>query len=98
MRPEVEALVALGPFPAELGASVERVRGHELAYRAIRRPVTDDEASVLLTILGPDDCFGLAWSLVHLVETAPNWPPPQWPSALPREWRTVLEARIGKAP
>ena len=25
-------------------------------------------------MFGPDDCFGAAWTLLHLIETAPNWP------------------------
>jgi hypothetical protein len=27
-----------------------------------------------VTLFGPDDCFGLGWTLLHLIETAPGWP------------------------
>ena len=74
MRPEVEALAKLGPLPAERAASVDFLQHHEKLYRSIRRPVTDEEARALVKLFGADDCFGLAASLMHLVETAPGWP------------------------
>jgi len=74
MREEVRTLLSLGPFPAEDACTVEEVDRHEQAYRAIARPLTDEEASELVKLFGPDDYFGLALSLVHLLETAPSWP------------------------
>jgi hypothetical protein len=74
MREEVEALVALGRFPAEQGAVPEVVQRHERALHAIGGPVSDEEARDLVKVFGLDDYFGLAWSLLHLVETAPGWP------------------------
>jgi hypothetical protein len=40
----------------------------------VRTPIADDEARALVGLFGPDDCFGLAWSLLHLIETSPGWP------------------------
>lgn len=74
MREEVKALVALRQFPAEQGAVPGVVECHENGLKAIARPVSDDEARALVKVFGPDDCFGLAWSLLHLIETAPGWP------------------------
>jgi hypothetical protein len=37
-------------------------------------PISDDEARALVGIVGPDDLFGLAFSIRRLVETAPGWP------------------------
>jgi len=37
---------------------------------AVKTPVSDDEARALVRVFGPDDCFGLAWTLLHLIETA----------------------------
>ena len=74
MREEVKALVALGQFPVERGAVPGVVARHENALKAIARPVSDEEARVLVKVFGPDYCFGLAWSLLHLIETAPGWP------------------------
>lgn len=74
MREEVRAFVSLGPLPTEQGSSPEIVERHEQAFKAIARPVSDEEARELVKVFGPDDCFGLAWSLLHLLETAPGWP------------------------
>ncbi|MDO9029910.1 MAG: hypothetical protein Q7V09_05710 [Hydrogenophaga sp.] len=74
MREEVKALVALGQFPIEQGAIPGVVERHEHALKSIAKPVSDDEARALVKVFGPDDCFGLAWSLLHLIETAPGWP------------------------
>jgi hypothetical protein len=40
----------------------------------VQIPVTDKEACAMVRLFGPDDCFGLAWTLLHLIETAPGWP------------------------
>ncbi len=74
MRPEVLALVALGPLPAEANASAEQLELYERSIQSISAPVTDHEARSLTSLFGEDSCFGLAWSLLHLIETSPNWP------------------------
>lgn len=74
MRSEVKALLLEGVFSAEDDATAEVVKRHEKAYRAIVGPLSDEEASELSKLFGPDDYFGLAWSLLHLLETAPGWP------------------------
>ena len=40
----------------------------------VQTPITDEEACALMNLFGPDECHGLAWSLLHLIETAPGWP------------------------
>jgi hypothetical protein len=74
MRPEVDRIVQLDPLPSENEASPERFSQFEQSYRAIGRPIPDDEARALVALVGDDGCFGLASSLVHLIETAPGWP------------------------
>ncbi len=95
MRPEVQTFVADGPLP-DWDASEEEIdrRDHQLA--AISRPVTSEEATALATCFGPDDCYGVAWTLVHLIETAPS-PVPQWKDPGPEagDWAEVLRARWG---
>jgi hypothetical protein len=36
--------------------------------------LTDEEASALVPLFGPDDCFGLALSLRTIIESAEGWP------------------------
>ena len=85
IRPAVRAFVELGPLP-DCHASVETIRAHERLLE-IEGPVSDEEAAVLLRCFGPDDCFGLAWTLLHLIETAPGGIPIKAaPSAQDNEW------------
>jgi len=72
MRIAVQELLALGPLPASDDASVEQLKRIEAAIKGIARPVAQDEATALAKLFGPDDCFGLAWSLLHLIETVPD--------------------------
>lgn len=74
MRSEIRALARLGPLPAAPNASAEGLRTYETLLHGITRPITDEEARTLVLLFGPDDCFGLAWTLLHLVESAPGWP------------------------
>ncbi len=76
MREPIRQLVGLGPLPDSSSASEDllRLEMYQELLEAIESPVTDEEASALLEIFGPDECFGLAWAVVHLVESAPGWP------------------------
>ncbi|AGP56144.1 hypothetical protein [Streptomyces rapamycinicus] len=71
MRTEVRAFVADGPLPDE-GASGEEIDRRVEQLDAISGPVTAQEARALADCFGPDDCHGVAWTLLHLIETGPN--------------------------
>lgn len=79
MRTAVIELVALGRLPDEATASVPVLQSFERALQELEPPLSDEEALALLSVfpLGEASCFGLAWSIVHLVESAPGWPMPQ---------------------
>ena len=75
VRPEVRSLAKLGQFPLEHAATEDQVTMYETALRPIKGPVSDEEARVLASLLpSQGSTFGLAWQLVHLIETAPSWP------------------------
>lgn len=74
MRNAVAQLVALGKFPSEATASASSVQVFESLLMTIDPPLTKDEALAVLDAFGDDSSFGLAWSLLHLVETTPGWP------------------------
>ncbi|MDK0517676.1 hypothetical protein [Streptomyces sp. ML-6] len=95
MRPEVQTFVADGPLP-DWDASEEEIDRRERQLRTISRPVTSEEAAALATCFGPDDCYGVAWTLVHLIETAPG-PVPPWEDPGPEagDWAEVLRGRWG---
>lgn len=70
LRPEVLRFVALGPLPASDKATEQGLNILEAALRDIGRSVSVEEARLLMGCFGPDDRFGAAWSLLHLIETS----------------------------
>jgi hypothetical protein len=93
LRPEVADFVRLGPLP-DSQASEERIALHQVLLQAIRKPVSDEEAAALMGSFGPDDCYGLAWSLLHVIETAPGGAPvKQDPGPEANEWVRYLWER-----
>ena len=71
----------------------EVIQQQERLLASIRPPVSDDEARELLKVFGPDDYFGLAWTVLHLVEGAPNWPLEDCLSGSSNEWIVTLRER-----
>lgn len=104
VRQEIEELAALGPLPLEervvAGEVTEEqlIRWERLILR-IAGPVTDEEARILASLFPTEGtAFGLAWSLLHLIETAPHWPLADVLETTPRtEWIERLRRRIENA-
>jgi len=74
MRKKVQELTNLGPLPDFETAEEEQLKRYESLLSSITPPVSDAEARSLVQLFGPDECYGLAWTLLHLIETAPGWP------------------------
>lgn len=100
--------MAAGPLPGE-HADEEEIARRDAGLRAIAAPVTAEEAGALADCFGPDDCYGLAWSLLHLVETGPcpvvterpdagagMWPHRLWLRAVDGGLVTGQEGRDGE--
>jgi len=97
MRNTVEELVRLGPLPAEDANVDESVFGqYEELLLSLRPTVDDEEALALLPIFGLDGCYGMAWTLVHLIESAPGWPLPELANQPDNEWISKLRKRAGR--
>ena len=95
MRPEVTHLVSKGPLPSSK-AGVKQIKEWHEAFEKIKAPISDEEAKAL-TALFPgteDDCFGLGWSLLHLVETCPHWPLHDCLHDVGRPWIARLRQRV----
>lgn len=75
IRSEVQQLVDLGPFPASADADEYDIDRRGALLTAIKPPLTHEEAEALLACFGPDEAFGLAWALLHLIEAAPGGAP-----------------------
>ena len=76
IRSPVAELATTGRLPAETDADAALIEKIQNQLAGIEQPVTDEEASLLCGMFSPtdDSCFGLAWSLLHTVESAPGWP------------------------
>lgn len=93
MRSEIQNLMLLGPLPSESEASVEQLRQLEALLRLIAKPVSDEEARALVRLFGPDSCFGMAWAVLHLIESAPSWPLVDCLTDTNNEWIVSLRDR-----
>jgi hypothetical protein len=93
VRQVVQDFVKLGPLPAS-SAPEETIAKHQVQLTRINPPLTDAEAATLVSCFGPDDCYGLAWTLLHLVESAPGGiPVKEPPPETANEWIKRLWAR-----
>src|ERR1051325_10028561 len=91
VRQVVRDLVSLGPFPDSDSATEDVVERYGAHLDRIEKPITDSEAELLLTCFGPDECYGLAWTLLHLIETAPGGIPIKTkPADSDNEWIRLL--------
>lgn len=93
VRNEIASFAALGALPSS-DADEAIIAEYQQRLEAIEAPISDDEAAVLLKSFGPDDCYGLAWTLLHLIESAPAGPPlASEPGEGSNEWLIRLWAR-----
>ena len=72
IRKEVEEFLSIAPLPPSGSADEAHVTQLTDALTRISAPISEEEAVHLSSAFGEDDCFGLAWTLVHLIETAPR--------------------------
>jgi hypothetical protein len=96
VRSEVIHFLALGPLPDE-AAAAKTIAVHQGALEAIPEPVTDAEAVALVTCFGRDECFGLAWTLLHKIESAPGWPLHSVINDGHGEWVELLRDRAARS-
>ena len=84
-------------MPSEHDADEDTVAIYQREIEALDAPASDEEAAALVAVLprSNDSLFGLAWSVVHFIETAPAWPDAQ---ALDGDgpWVAVLRDRVEK--
>jgi hypothetical protein len=92
----VQAFLAAGPLPDEDAEGDEIDRRVE-QMGAIAEPVTAEEARALAGCFGPDDCYGVAWTLLHLIETGPNPVYTVRPAPEANEWQHRLWQRCVNA-
>jgi hypothetical protein len=89
-------LIRLGPLPSSGAAAAPVIQAFEEQLSKANIPISDDEARVLVRLFGPDDCFGLAWTLLHLIETSPNWLIEDALNGLEGDWIERLRERAAQ--
>jgi hypothetical protein len=97
MQDAVRELVGLGPLPDNSCRDVEKLKRIQAAMARVAQPITDDDARALVHLFGPGDCFGAAWTLLHLIETAPTWPLEDCLLDETNEWIVLLHHRASRA-
>lgn len=102
IRSEVITLAGHSPLAGEGEYTVETLEPIQSVLHEINLPLTLSEARTLLPLLNresEDDLYGLIWTLIALLETAPGWPPSELDSlATPeRPWFQILRRRSRKA-
>jgi hypothetical protein len=99
IRAEVARIVALAPLPPEDDCPDELIMDMDAAITAMPMQVTDTEALALLEVLATPErssYYGLMWTLIHAIESAPGWPLPQvWSRQGP--WIENLRTRARNA-
>ena len=99
MQPSVRTIRDLGRLP-DSEVDEATIKPWDDALTAIERPVTDAEAAALMNALPTreDDCYGLAWTLLHHAETAPGYGRELVEGAAPTGyWKDLLLARLRNA-
>lgn len=98
MRPEFRELLLLGQLPPEDDLDEDEASRFVIALDGLQSAPTAEEAVALVSILPPDDStsLGLAWSVLHAIEAAPEWP--IWSALDDRNWWvTLLRRRCERA-
>ena len=93
IRREVRELVDAGVLPTE-DASIGEVENAERLPHGVVAPVSDEEAQALAKLFGPDNCFGLSWTLLHLIESAPNARNAHYTENIDNVWVALLNSRV----
>ncbi len=101
-RRQVKELAAYSPLASEGAYTMDTLEPIQTVLGQIIPPLTLREAQTLLPLLdreSEDDLYGLIWTLVALLETAPGWPPSELDSlATPeRPWFEILGRRARTA-
>lgn len=101
VREAITELEDMGPLPSYAVAmqpdQLAKLERYTRLIASIQKPVTDEEARVLVRLFGPDDCFELEKSLVHLIESAPGWPIWDCLEDAHNEWIQTLRQRLDNA-
>lgn len=96
IREAIDKLAELGPLPDESQDIADCIlEAYDELFSAITPPLSIEEAERLVVLFPPTACFGIEWTLLHLIESTPNWPIKSIIDLCPSpEWREQMLKRI----
>lgn len=77
VRESITKLFELGPLPDETddeNYSDNFFEEYEALLDEIEKPINSGEARLLVQLFPNVSCYGLDWTLLHLIESTPQWP------------------------
>jgi hypothetical protein len=94
VRADIARLGLLGPLPEEDAEIVDGVleQYDDLLQRLVE-PLSASEAEVVAGVFPQSACFGMEWTLVHLLENSEGWPSGALDAVNSERWRQVLAKR-----
>lgn len=84
MQDAIKKMENLGPIPSYDDATEEILLEYAQLLKEVKRPVSNDDAMALIRLFSPDDIGGVNWTIIALVETAPDWPLKSYLEAQPK--------------
>ncbi|NUF50249.1 hypothetical protein [Gilliamella sp. ESL0250] len=73
MRQSVNELIKMGPLPSETCSDIDFIQKYQNILHSIQPPLSNEEATKLITLFGKDESYGLAWTLLHLIESSADF-------------------------
>lgn len=98
IRAKVAEILSRGPIPSETDGEEAEFSWLEDALSSLELPLTNEEAAALAALFGEDNCFGLAWTLLHAIETSPDPVYASDPGPSANEWQRRLWERARRCP
>jgi hypothetical protein len=93
---EIERLLELGRLPNENDDIPDGfLEEYEQLLALIKKPVSREDAAELVKLFPDISCFGLEWTILHLIESCEGWPIDEVINSCPSaEWKNTLCERV----
>ena len=97
VRAVIARLGLLGPLPEEDDDIADGVlEQYDALLQRLVDPLTATHAEVLAGLFPQSECFGMEWTLVHLLENSGGWPSAALAAVNSERWREVLVERLNR--
>jgi hypothetical protein len=95
VRAVIARLGLLGPLPEEDADIADGVlERYDDLLRRLVEPLHATDAEVVAGLFPQSACFGMEWTLVHLLENSEGWPSTALQAVNSARWSEVLSTRL----